>query len=236
MKLITRITAPAISMLVMLAWAGHSMAQTQTRNDNAQRVVTTPVITETKSPTTDYSVSRIVRPAELATKNDTPKSEASTTVTEPPPASKAGAKPAAPADDDKWHFQFTPYFWMAGLHGTSGTQNRTVQVDESFGDIFRSLNFAFMGVVEARKNKLVVLADTEYVSLEDERATPGPLFSGVNAKFKIFIFDPEAGYRVYENPDNGSSVDIVGGVRIWHISTDFTFTPGILAGTQVEAS
>jgi len=125
---------------------------------------------------------------------------------------------------------------MAGLHGTSGTPNRTIQVQESFGDIFHSLKFALIGVVEARKNKLVVLADTEYVSLEDDRATPGPLFGGVNAKFKIFIFDPEVGYRVYENPDTGSSLDVLGGARVWHLSTDFTFTPGILAGTQVDAS
>src|SRR6185369_2612797 len=39
-------------------------------------------------------------------------------------------------DQDKWQFQFTPYFWLAGLHGTGGVGNRTTAVDESFGDVF----------------------------------------------------------------------------------------------------
>lgn len=137
---------------------------------------------------------------------------------------------------DKWEFQFSPYFWLAGLHGTTGTPNRTVQVDESFSDIFHSLNFAFMAVFEARKDKFVVITDLEYVSLEDDRATPGPLFSDVNARIKTFIFDPEVGYRLFEDPEKGAFVDVVGGARIWHISTDFTFGPGILPGTQVDAS
>jgi hypothetical protein len=50
---------------------------------------------------------------------------------------------------------------MAGLHGTTGGPNRTVQVDESFGDIFKSLKFAFMGVLEANKGKLAVQTDLE---------------------------------------------------------------------------
>lgn len=93
-----------------------------------------------------------------------------------------------------------------------------------------------MGLFEARKGRFISLTDLEYVSIEDEKATPGPLFGGVNAKIKTFIFDPEVGYRLYQNPDNSAFVDVLGGVRIWRISTDFTFTPGILPGTQVEAS
>jgi len=137
---------------------------------------------------------------------------------------------------EKWQFQLSPYFWLAGLHGTTGTANRTTQVDESFSDIFHSLKFAFMGLVEARKGKLVLLTDLEYVSISDDKATPGPLFASVDAKIKTFIFDPEVGYRFFDDPDKGAFVDVLGGVRVWHISTDLTFTPGILPGTQVEAS
>ena len=141
-----------------------------------------------------------------------------------------------PAPTDKWQFQFSPYFWLASLHGTTGTGNRTAQVDESFSDILHSLKFAFMGVFEARKDKLVVLTDLEYVSIGDDRATPGPLFSAVDTKIKTFIFDPEVGYRVFQDPEKGQFVDVLGGVRVWHISTDLTFSPGILPGTQVQAS
>ena len=137
---------------------------------------------------------------------------------------------------DEWQFQATPYFFLAGLHGTAGTSNRTVQVDESFGDVFHALNFAFMGTFEARKGKFVSLTDLEYVNVSDEKATPGPLFSSVDAQFKVFIFDPEVGYRVVDNPDKGAFVDVVGGARIWHLSTDFKFAAGLLPANEVQAS
>ncbi|HEV7473955.1 MAG TPA: hypothetical protein VGN90_07895 [Pyrinomonadaceae bacterium] len=140
------------------------------------------------------------------------------------------------ADADKWHFQFSPYFWLAGLHGTGGVGNRTTGVDMSFGDVFGSLKFALMGVVEARKGKFVLLVDTEYVSIEDDKATPGPFFSDVTAQFKTFIFDPEVGYRLYDDPDKGASVDVLGGIRVWHVSTELDFGAGILPAVHLDGS
>lgn len=144
------------------------------------------------------------------------------------------AKPAG--DDDKWHFVFSPYFWMAGLHGTTGGPNRTIQVDESFGDIFHALKFAFMGVFEAHKGKWAVQTDVEFVSLEDDRVTPGPLFSSANAKIKTFVFTPEVGYKIYHDPDKGSFVQLLGGTRIWHISTDLNFNAGVLPAVRINQS
>ena len=110
-------------------------------------------------------------------------------------------------DADKWQFQFSPYFWLAGLHGVGGVGNRTTRVDESFSDVFDALNFAFMGTFEARKGKFISLTDLEYVSVSDDKATPGPLFSSVDAGFKTFIFDQEVGYRVLDNSE-GATLDV----------------------------
>lgn len=161
---------------------------------------------------------------------------APSTTTEP--RLETGTAPRSPqaVDDDKWHFQVTPYFWLASLHGTAGVGNRTTDVQESFSDIFHTLNFALMGVLEARKNKIVVLTDLEYVSIEDDRATPGPLFSNANAKFKTFIFDPEVGYRIWNNSEKGAFFDVLGGVRITHLSTQLNFGAGILPAQQVDGS
>lgn len=150
------------------------------------------------------------------------------------PASSSPKAPAA-ADDD-WHFEVVPYFWLASLHGTTGTDIRTVQVDESFGDVFDNLKFALMGAFGARKGKFVLQADTEYVSLEDNGATPGPLFSDATLRIKMFIFSPQAGYRLYSDPDKGASIDVLGGMRVWHLSTEIDFGAGILPATQFDAS
>ena len=139
-------------------------------------------------------------------------------------------------DPDKWQFQFSPYFWLAGLHGTGGTSNRTTEVDESFSDVFGVLNIAFMATFEARKGRFVSLTDLEYVSVSDDEATPGPLFSTIDAGFKSFIFDQEVGYRLFDDPEKGASLDVLGGVRVWHVSTDFEFGAGILPATRFEAS
>jgi opacity protein-like surface antigen len=154
----------------------------------------------------------------------------------PAPVVRTSSTTPQATASDEWQFQFTPYFWLASLHGTGGVGNRSAQVDMSFGDIFGSLKFALMGVFEARKDKFLVVTDLEYVSIEDDKATPGPLFSSVNAGFKTFIFDPEVGYRLYEDEAKGASVDVLGGARIWHVSTDLNFGSGLLPAQNIQGS
>ncbi len=137
---------------------------------------------------------------------------------------------------DEWEIQFSPYFWLAGLHGRGGVFGRTADVDMSFGDVFGSLKFALMGVLQARKGRFVSLTDMEYVSIREDRATPGPFFSSVDAGFKTFIFDQEVGYRLYDDSDRGASVDVLGGIRVWHVGTDLDFGAGILPAQQIQDS
>jgi hypothetical protein len=154
------------------------------------------------------------------------------------PLAATGTAPRSPqaVDDDKWQFQFSPYFWLASLHGATGGPNRTIQVDESFSDIFGSLKFAFMGVFEAHKGRWAIQTDVEFVSIGDDKATPGPLFSSANAEIKTFVFTPEVGYKFYNNPDKGAFVQVLGGTRIWRISTDLTFNAGVLPAVQTKSS
>jgi hypothetical protein len=63
---------------------------------------------------------------------------------------------------------------------------------------------------------------------------PGPLFSSVSPQQKLFIFTPEAGYRLLST--NDTSVDIVGGIRLWHTSSELQFQAGILPSIDVEGS
>jgi hypothetical protein len=171
-------------------------------------------------------------------KESVPSAKDTDLTTEPDAVSEVSSRSANSQTDpsDKWQFQFSPYFWLAGLHGTAGVGNRTAQVGESFSDIFDALNFAFMGTFEAHKGKFVSLTDLEYVSVSDEKATPGPLFSTVDAGFKIFIFDQEVGYQLLGNAEKGASLDVLGGARVWRVKTDFEFGAGILPAARIEGS
>lgn len=152
------------------------------------------------------------------------------------PTSKAPKPRPQDPNQDKWQFQFTPYFWIAGIDGRAGIGALTVDVDAGITDDDVDLNFGFMGTFEARKNRFVILTDLQYSNLGTDRATPGPLFSDADADFKTFILDPEVGYRIAQNPAKGRFLDVLGGIRYWHLRTDLAFTPGILPGVSVTAS
>jgi hypothetical protein len=152
------------------------------------------------------------------------------------PTVRSAKTSAQATSSDEWEFQITPYIVLGSLHGTSGIGNRSTEVDMSFGDIFGALKFALMGVFEARKGKWMFLTGGEYISVETDKATPGPLFSNVTAGFKTFIFDADVGYRLYNDPDKGASVDVLGGIRLTHVSTNLNFGAGILPATQVDGS
>jgi hypothetical protein len=144
----------------------------------------------------------------------------------------AGTYDQSPAASSGWDFAVTPYLFAAGLSGTVGARGRTVSVDASFGSIWDRFDFGVMGTFEAHKGDLVFLGDMMYISLSNDRQTPGDLFSGIKTKSKLFMLDPEVGYRALNV--EGGSIDLLVGVRYWHVKNSLTFQAGRLP--QVDAS
>ena len=140
------------------------------------------------------------------------------------------------ADPNKWQFQFSPYIWIAGVNGRAGLGKLVVDVDAGITDENVDLNFGFMGTFEARKNRFVILTDLQYSNLGTDRATPGPLFSSAEADFKTFVLDPKIGYRIIDNREKGAFVDVLGGIRYWHIKTDLTLNAGLVSSVTASRS
>jgi hypothetical protein len=145
------------------------------------------------------------------------------------PAPQTGAS-------DGWQFRFTPYLWIAGISGNAGIGNLSVNVDSGITDTNVHLSFGFMGTLEARKDRFIIVTDLQYSNFGTDHPTPGPLFTSATANFKTFILDPEVGYRIAENTDKGTSVDVVGGFRYWHLEPDLTFTAGALPTVTASRS
>jgi hypothetical protein len=146
----------------------------------------------------------------------------------------AAAQTASQSSTEGWQFELVPYLWGSAIDGEVGIGNRTVNVDASFTNILDHLHFAAMGLAEARRENLVVLTDALYTDLRGQRATPGPLFSSVRPEQRLFIFTPEAGYRVLDT--DGSSIDALGGIRFWHLKSELEFRAGVLPSVDMEAS
>jgi len=146
-------------------------------------------------------------------------------------SAQSAAPPSSPED---WQFEVVPYLWGTGIDGPVGVGNRTVDLDASFRNILSHLHFAAMGLVDARRDRFIVLTDAIYTDLRGHRATPGPLFSRVDPEQRLFILTPEAGYRLLDTGD--SSLDVVGGIRYWHLKSELQFQAGLLPGFGVEGS
>ena len=139
------------------------------------------------------------------------------------------------ASEDTWQFQMTPYLWIASISGRSGVGNLIIDTDTSVTDSGVELNFGFMGTFEARRNRFVILTDLQYSDLSTEKGNPGPLFSGTRASIRTFILDPEVGYRVLDN-GKGAFLDVLGGVRYWHLNATLAFNAGVLPAVEVSRS
>ena len=147
--------------------------------------------------------------------------------------SNAEAVPQA-SPDPGWEFSVSPYFFLASLDGTVGVVGQSAQVNASFRDLFRNLDFAIMGQFEARKGNWSILADGMYMSLSGERVTPSPFFGDIEVEVKETIIEPSVAYRVLKS--ERGSVDLLGGVRVWHVKSHLTFQPRILPLVDVEGS
>jgi len=140
--------------------------------------------------------------------------------------------PSQPSSEG-WEFRIIPYLWGSSINGRVGVGDRTADVDASFANVLDHLHFAFMNLVDASwNNKFVVLTDLVYTDLRGHRATPGPLFSSVKPNQKLFLLTPDGGYRILDTSQ--LSVDVVGGIRYWHLKTDLQFQPGLLPGIEVQ--
>ena len=135
---------------------------------------------------------------------------------------------------EEWEFSVTPYVFFSGLKGTVGVQRQSAIVNATFPDIFRNLDFALMGTFEARKGNWMILTDAMYMSLSGKRVTPSPFFSDIDVEVKETIIDPEVGYRVVRR--ERGAIDLLAGVRIWHVKPHLTFQPRILPLVDVEES
>ena len=163
-----------------------------------------------------------------------PTKETDPTTSETTDASIPSKEAPAPQAGSKWEFSVAPYAFFAALDGRVGVVGQTAQVDASFSDIFRNLDFAAMGAFEARKGNWSIVTDAMYMSLSGKRVTPSPFFSDIDVEVKEFIFDPVVAYRVLK-VERGH-IDLLGGARVWHVKSHLTFQPRILPLVDVEGS
>jgi hypothetical protein len=118
----------------------------------------------------------------------------------------------------RWQVAGAIYLFAPSLKGTVGVGGLpTVDVDASFSDILDYLDFAFMAVGEARRDRIGVFGDILYTKLSGGTDILDGLVSA-SLTNQVFIGTLMGEYRV---ADWGkSSVDLMAGGRVWGVTND----------------
>jgi hypothetical protein len=123
---------------------------------------------------------------------------------------------SASSHASEWQFEVTPYIWALNMNGHVGIGPVTTKVDESFGDIFKHLDFAAMVYGTAHKDQFGFYGNIVYASLSDSASFgPGSIIrtkayndygifgAGISyivgqyqfANLSVIAFEPYAGAR-----------------------------------------
>jgi hypothetical protein len=145
----------------------------------------------------------------------------------------ASAFPAARAPEG-WEVFWTPYLWAAGLEGEVGSRGRTTEVDLGFSDVVKDLDGAFVLPIELYKDRWGLLSELILFRLSDQAGTPGPLFGSVEVSADETLVHLLPFYRIITR--DPVTMDVLVGGRLWHLSAELDFSPGILPGLIVEAT
>lgn len=144
-------------------------------------------------------------------------------------AASDGNSEAVSDESSGWEFIVTPYFWFPETEGTITADGVSVPTDMSFSDLVDQLNYGFIGAVEARNGRWMVLADVFYANLEDDFDV-GPL--SIDLEIDQLLLGASIGYRVLSRPvrtaflgglgieEVGVSIDLLVGGRYWNIQQE----------------
>lgn len=133
------------------------------------------------------------------------------------------------APSDKWHFSIIPYLWMMGINGEVGVGQRTADMNVSFSDIFKNLDFALQVHVEAWRERFGFFADGTFAKISLTKHIQLRSDNSIRIKnvTKFFLGEIGGFYRVGTWPLGGAAaggqgktntsltLDILGGGRYW---------------------
>ena len=150
-----------------------------------------------------------------------------------------GAMPSVGAQQqfrssDEWSFTLTPYLWAVGIDGEVGLGRLPdVDIDAGFSDVWDALDFAFMGMFEARKASYGVMFDAFYARLSEDGDTSGPAFGDADVEVTHQFYSFAGTLRVL---DGNAPLDLLAGIRYVHAKPAVDLNAGLLPARSRSGS
>ena len=153
-----------------------------------------------------------------------------------PPGSTAAGDAVNTATSDDWQFKAQAYGWLPTIEGTLPTDD---DVELKIDEILDNLDFTFMGVFQARRDKWAVVSDIVYLKLSADEAghttiPVGPVNVPTRIDFgidmKAWIVNLAGAYRVYQS-DN-FDVQFLAGTRYLSLETKAKLDTSLIPGRK----
>lgn len=150
------------------------------------------------------------------------------------PAVAQAADIAPLPDTSDWKFTAALYLWGSGMDGKVGVFDfRPADIDISFSDILENLQFAFMGMGEARNGRFMLGMDATYAAIGTDVKTPlGILADKVGIDATTLMLTGVAGYAIYDT--DVARLDVIGGARLWNVTNEFDIKGGKFGGRSFD--
>lgn len=122
-----------------------------------------------------------------------------------------------------WRFEVAPYLWAAGLNGRVGVLGQTADVDVSFREILKDLDFAIMLPAELRRGRWGIGAEVIYIKVSKDAAVPRPPVTDIDFEASQLLLELSPRYRVITR--RAWAIDALAGVRFMSIDPTLTIEP-----------
>lgn len=149
-----------------------------------------------------------------------------------PAGARAADLPPVP-DTSDWKFTVALYGWAAGINGEVGVFGLPSQnIDLPFSDVVQHLDFAVMGLAEARKGRFMMGVDATYTDVGKAVKIPvsNPFIEKIDATNTALMLTGIVGYGIYDT--DMARLDLVAGARLWSVNNDFEVKGGLLDGVS----
>jgi hypothetical protein len=161
---------------------------------------------------------------------------ASATLTLAPAVSETNTPPAAIDVTNVWSFDIVPYLWVAGYEGTFGVPTVPPDIPPTHSDSAFSthLSAAAMLAAHIHFHDAGLFLDGAWVQLRTEGESGSSLYSGTDIKSDVAYGTLALTYRL--RPKGNLQADLLAGARVWHISNEIEFKPGLAPGFTADNS
>ena len=122
----------------------------------------------------------------------------------------------APANNNDWHLELTPYLWAAGINADVTVHNQGFTIDQKFKDLVQHVDAGAALLAVAQKDRWQVYAQGDYVSMnpDDNRA-------GIEGEIdaNTAILTGGFGYE-FDGFNDKSKIAVLVGARYTHMDNE----------------